>query len=328
MSKSIDLERSSTQYLYRADSASFDVDSLTLEIWVKLETNSLGQTFISKNGSLVGGTFAWYFQVKSDNKVEFVYSRDGSNFEVITSTTGLGTGTWYHVACSFNAGTGEEKMYINANNEVTEGATSGGIFDNDLDLTVGAKSAGADSLDGLIDEVRIWNTVRTGTEITDNYNVQLVGNESGLVAYYKFGDNLNDTTANALHLTASGTPAYSTDVPFSQATTSTSTSTTTTSTSTSRTTSSTSKTTSTSRSTSSSTSTSTTSTSSSTTTSTTTTVTSTSTTSSTSTSTTTSTSITTSSTSTTMTTTSTTTTSTSTTSTSTTIDLKFTVQKV
>ena len=39
--------------------------------------------------------------------------------------------------------------------------------------------------DGIVDEVRIWNVARTQTQIQDNVNKTLVGNEANLVAYYR-----------------------------------------------------------------------------------------------------------------------------------------------
>jgi len=61
--------------------------------------------------------------------------------------------------------------------------------------------------EGDIDEVRVWNYERTVTEIANSKDAELVGNESGLVAYYKFnqgvanGDNstiifIDDSTSN------------------------------------------------------------------------------------------------------------------------------------
>ena len=46
---------------------------------------------------------------------------------------------------------------------------------------------------GEIDEIRIWNDVRTPDEIRQNMNNTLVGNEEGLLTYYNF-DNSTDNT--------------------------------------------------------------------------------------------------------------------------------------
>ena len=49
--------------------------------------------------------------------------------------------------------------------------------------------------DGPMDEVRIWDDIRTSTEIQNNLSQPLVGNEGGLVAYYRFDqDDATDIT--------------------------------------------------------------------------------------------------------------------------------------
>ena len=57
------------------------------------------------------------------------------------------------------------------------------------------------SIGGEIDEIRIWNDVRTSTEIKDNMFKELNGNENGLVAYYKMtegsGTTVTDNSSNS-----------------------------------------------------------------------------------------------------------------------------------
>ncbi len=56
-------------------------------------------------------------------------------------------------------------------------------------------------LRGEIDEVRIWNDYRSDDEIIDNMHIELQGNESNLVAYYKMSDgngtSLSDNSSNS-----------------------------------------------------------------------------------------------------------------------------------
>ena len=72
--------------------------------------------------------------------------------------------------------------------------------------------------DGLIDEVRIWNIARTEAQVAADYQKELSGSETGLIAYWKFnegtGTNVNDETSSGLDLTLVNTPVWSTDVPF------------------------------------------------------------------------------------------------------------------
>ena len=53
---------------------------------------------------------------------------------------------------------------------------------------------------GFVDEVRIWNVARSQSEIRANKNISLLGNEAGLVGYWKFdegaGQIVSDSTDN------------------------------------------------------------------------------------------------------------------------------------
>ncbi|HOS41940.1 MAG TPA: hypothetical protein PLG31_19595, partial [Spirochaetota bacterium] len=50
---------------------------------------------------------------------------------------------------------------------------------------------------GRIDDVRIWSDARSDVEIAANYNAELVGNEAGLVAYWKFNEGSGITAADS-----------------------------------------------------------------------------------------------------------------------------------
>ena len=81
---------------------------------------------------------------------------------------------------------------------------SGPIGDNYTgmnELRIGAReNTTVQRFAGLIDEVRLWNTVRTEGEIKANKNELLVGTETGLAGYWRFdegsGTTVNDLSAN------------------------------------------------------------------------------------------------------------------------------------
>jgi len=54
---------------------------------------------------------------------------------------------------------------------------------------IGARNSNSgitDFYDGIMDGVRVWNDIRTESEIDDNKGIKLTGSEDGLVAYYPF----------------------------------------------------------------------------------------------------------------------------------------------
>jgi hypothetical protein len=60
---------------------------------------------------------------------------------------------------------------------------------------------------GYLAEFRVWNVARAAADILANYKKPAVGNETGLVAYYKFDDAAGATTATD-SVTAAGHSAH------------------------------------------------------------------------------------------------------------------------
>lgn len=318
-SKSLQLTGASAQYAYINDNASLSITSdITLESWVNFASlPTEGKYWTPINKFYLGGSGNSYaLGLENDGgtyKIRARLSLGGISENELLATFTPAINTWYYFAFTWVSGSKVWNIYrgdqSTAPISVASGTTTNNAIDDSTQQFIIGTYTGESvmSLDGKVDEVRIWSLARSLANLQANYNMSLVGNEANLVAYYKFNATYNDTTSNANNLTPNGTPAFSTDVPFTETTTSTSSSTSSSTTTTSR-----------------STSTTTTSTSKSTSTSTSTTVSVTTSTSTTSTST----STTSTSSSTTISTSSSSSSSTSTTSTSTTLDLTFSVELI
>ena len=72
-------------------------------------------------------------------------------------------------------------------------------------LTIGGNPRGA-YFNGYLDEFRLWNVARTQEEIMANMNQPLVGDEAGLVGYWKFDDGTGTTAADSV--TSAGHAAH------------------------------------------------------------------------------------------------------------------------
>ncbi|MFC2136203.1 DUF2341 domain-containing protein [Bacteroidota bacterium] len=108
----------------------------------------------------------------------------------------INEGEWNHITLTYNkdaGGTDEMKLYING----TETATadySTAISSNSSDLIL-ADMAG---FVGLLDEVRIWNDVRTEQEIRDYmHRVVTPASESNLVAYWQFNESSGTSASDS-----------------------------------------------------------------------------------------------------------------------------------
>ena len=115
-----------------------------------------------------------------------------------TPTATIPLSTWTHVAVTFDGAF--KRFYING---VTAGnvANSSALVQTASPLSIGrqgtASGCNCNFFKGRIDEVRIWNVVRSAAQINQNWNKPLAGNEPGLAAYYRFDESSGTTITDA-----------------------------------------------------------------------------------------------------------------------------------
>jgi hypothetical protein len=129
----------------------------------------------------------------------------------------LNLNTWHHIAVTYDGLNNSTKFYIDGN-FLSERILPLSFVQRSTSLYIANGISGAQEFgNGRLDEIRIWNVVRTSTEILDNYNKSSVGNETGLVLYYKFsegmGSQVYDATANSNNGILVNNPIWSTDGP-------------------------------------------------------------------------------------------------------------------
>jgi hypothetical protein len=110
------------------------------------------------------------------------------------------TDQWVHFAMTYDQTA--LTLYVNGNYTAgTQGArkmVAGGMLATVRTmLTIGGNPRGA-YFNGALDEFRLWNVARTQEEIMANMNLPLVGDEDGLVGYWKFDDGAGTTAADSV----------------------------------------------------------------------------------------------------------------------------------
>jgi photosystem II stability/assembly factor-like uncharacterized protein len=141
-----------------------------------------GEIFLETDGN----TNSMMFDIATD---------EGSGYEVRTSP--LSFSTWYHMAATYDGH--EQRIYLNGILEDSE--TWSSTFTITTGITIGRDyEAEIQYLDGIVDEVRIWNRALTLEEIQINMYSHLTGFEEGLVGYWPFnegsGSTVNDFSGN------------------------------------------------------------------------------------------------------------------------------------
>lgn len=178
--------------------------SYTLECWFKVSVqsghfivvgSSTGNTRLATGISLNPGDpgFPPFFPATPANIQFWMYGDD--HYYDWTND-----GNWHHVAFTYNSSNQLGTLYLDGTSVAS--ATFGGNMTGSGKARLCASTWATDGpFTGQLDEVRIWNTVRTASEISNNKNnSSLSPSTAGLVAYYHFdqgtsgGDNTGVTT--------------------------------------------------------------------------------------------------------------------------------------
>jgi hypothetical protein len=217
-----DLEDSSSQYWSITDASQTGLDltsDFTIEYWVKPES-------LPASGGEVGIVSKWLstgnqrsfitglYNNGGTQKITIVLSSNGSGATFKESTYTLSTSAWTHIAWVYTASTGVAILYINGSSQDTITGLPTSVYNGTAAFTISRFSTGQ-YYDGLIDDIRVWNDVRTPTEISSNYNCGLAGTETNLVGYWKMENNGNDSTSNGNNLTNNNSATFQTaSLPF------------------------------------------------------------------------------------------------------------------
>lgn len=184
----------------------------TYEAWAKLNGNQPNYAGIVIKGS--GAPFTQLVIVNNNVAAE-IYSSTGfiGTGSGLEGNTNLNDGKWHHLAMTVSRSTNTCTLYVDGNVQatVTNSAISGNV-DNSNDLLIGVERTRSLYFNGSIDEVRVWNTARTQSQIQANMNSTVPTNSTGLVAYYKFdegsGSTAYDATSNGHNGTLINSPTW------------------------------------------------------------------------------------------------------------------------
>ena len=225
---SADLELSSAMYFTAADSATLSVTGdATFEKWVKAESLVLSEemTLIWKDDD-AGTGFVYKMVIMAydtTNDWTLFCRVNGTGGASVGAGTihdlGFDVGTYHHVACTYTASSKAIRIWYDGT-EVTKNkvnvANASTITDSTGILYIGANTTPERHWDGLLDEIRISDSVRyTGT-----FSVQTddFADDANTMALYHFNADLTtDSAGNSNTLTNVNSVTQSATVPYAGA---------------------------------------------------------------------------------------------------------------
>jgi hypothetical protein len=183
------LSLSGDQYLESAQEAPFDIASssnFTLEAWVRPTITNANQILLGKN-----------------NQYSLYISSNGSyGMNFYTTTTPLGTGgdtsifragsvrvnEWQHVAVVRSGASVTGYVNGQALGTLTNGSDTSFIKAGSSSFVVGGYSASEQTFTGQIDQVRVWSSARTASQLQSGMTTFIPTPQTDLIASYGFNE--------------------------------------------------------------------------------------------------------------------------------------------
>ncbi|HTE26190.1 LamG-like jellyroll fold domain-containing protein [Flavitalea sp.] len=206
----LSVEGAATDYVNIGSSATLKpTTALTHEVWIKAANFSVAGTQQVTSNFENGGYGIGL--VNNNIQWELKSSSFPTGYSVVTyPASNLVNNQWYHIAGTFDGSF--MRLYVNGVEvgSLNLGGTGRTIIYNipGNSMLIGAEASSGSApvagfyYNGLVDEVRIWNVLRTPAKILEFANKELDpsnGTEtSGLVAYYTFNQGNTNGTNTAL----------------------------------------------------------------------------------------------------------------------------------
>ena len=202
-------------------SPSLDIHrTMTAELWMQADRAADGSLAFpfgkdwmplvqKSSGALGARTYSLWL-----NRSGFIQltSADTSGEEFVQTADGtIQPGQWYHVAGVIDRDTGSLRLFVHDDAGALVASTSGSVRTTDAIATTMPLEFGRTlevdptytPFKGTLDEISVWNRVRTQSEIENDIFTRRSGTEAGLAGYWRFeeasGQTVFDSSVNGNH---------------------------------------------------------------------------------------------------------------------------------
>ena len=188
------------------------ISAVTISAWFNLSAS--GNAVISGGSS---GTDRFYMQIFDSTTIRY---GSGAGFDDFTVPT-LSTGTWYHVALVHNGTSAQLYLNNTESSSGTQGVQSP-TANYGSSLKIGSYFTGSNYFQGLLDEVSVFDSALSTSNLTSIYNSGVPTDITSLspVGWWRMGDNdggtgttITDQGSGGNNGTLTNGPTFSTDIP-------------------------------------------------------------------------------------------------------------------
>ena len=197
--------------------------AFSISAWVKMDNTDRAR-LVSKDTSL--SSREYLFGTNNLNKFNMLLGTSTVNLD-IQNNTNLNTSNWFHVVATYDGSKSASglKVFVNADaSNLTDNSagTYAGMSLTGGSLEIGRFANGHSFFNGLVDEVAIFNSELSASDVTLIYNNGQPSDISSLnpLSFWRMGDNdsgtgttVTDQGSAGKNGTLTNGPTFSTDVP-------------------------------------------------------------------------------------------------------------------
>ena len=193
----------------------YDNSDFSVSLWVKKTTSGLEYVISNSSSSSKAG-----FDIII-NSLNVNFSRRTTTKQASTGYINIGFtyNTWHNLIGTYNDTTGDLKLYLDGVLKNTS-TTSVDVNSASVDLKIGCSTSNGLFFQGGIDEVSLFNSELSQSDITSIYNSGVPNDIASLspVSWWRCGDNdtsptLTDNGSGGNNGTMTNFSTFSTDVP-------------------------------------------------------------------------------------------------------------------
>lgn len=178
-------------YINCGDSIDIANHNFSIEFWCRRDPNT-NDEFVVGHGKWNSTDEGLHIGFRSNGMMCGFWGDDVHTYESYTDPE------WHHWAVTYDTTSKQQLIYRDGRRVGKRKATAN--YRGKGTFYIGCMNGNNWFFNGQIDEVRVWNSTRTPTQINNYRFLSLNGNDSGLLAYWRFnersGDTLTDISPN------------------------------------------------------------------------------------------------------------------------------------
>jgi hypothetical protein len=166
----------------------------TVEGWINMADFNNYNTLATQTSGQFPAPFDMYV-IPGSRQLSVLLGNGSGFYNAFASNTVFNAATWYHVAIVYDPSLAKASLYVNGALDNSMAVTATVAKPANATFRVAGRSDNVTNLNGMVDELRIWNAVRTPAQILANMNSCVTTPQANLSLYYKFDDAAGSTFA-------------------------------------------------------------------------------------------------------------------------------------